>query len=234
VAAASDLKFAFDEIAARLEGEGLAVEPTYGSSGNFHAQIRHRAPFDMFLSADVEYPRDLVSQGIGGADDLFTYATGRLVVWVPAGSTLPVERDGLGALAHATRIAIANPRHAPYGRAAERALEAAGLIEALGPRLVLGDSVVQAAQFAQTGAADAGLIAKSLAVAPSMQQAGRHVDVPAGTYPPLLQGGLILPWTASRDAAERVRDFLLSAEGRGILRTYGFEPAGPDAAAPPD
>src|SRR5919106_5640554 len=161
IAAAADLKFALDDIAARLAKRQPAVrlEPTYGSSGVMHSQLRQRAPFDVFLSADVEYPRDLVSKGIGSARDLFTYATGRIVVWVPASSALPIERDGLRALAGANRIAIANPRHAPYGRSAEAALRSAGVWAAVEGKLVLGENVAQAAQFAQSGAADAGIIA---------------------------------------------------------------------------
>src|SRR5918992_86335 len=162
VAAAADLKFALDDLAAQLAKRQPAIrlQPTYGSSGVMHSQLRQRAPFDVFLSADVEYPRDLVSRGIGSSRDLFRYATGRIVVWVPASSRLPVERDGLRALAGANRIAIANPRHAPYGRAAEAALRSAGVWAAVEGKLVLGENVAQAAQFVQSGAADAGIIAK--------------------------------------------------------------------------
>jgi len=138
VAAASDLKFALDEVIERLAARhpSIRVEPTYGSSGNFHAQIRQRAPFDLFLSADIDYARDLVSRGLGDERDLFTYAEGHLVVWVPNRSTLPIEREGLQALERARRIAIANPRHAPYGRAAAAAMRAAGLWPRLESRLV--------------------------------------------------------------------------------------------------
>jgi molybdate transport system substrate-binding protein len=224
IAAAADLKFALDDIAARLAKRQppIRVQPTYGSSGVMHSQLRQRAPFDVFLSADVEYPRDLVAKGIGSVRDLFPYAIGRLVVWVPASSALRVERDGLRALAGARRIAIANPRHAPYGRAAEAALRDAGVWAAVEPKLVLGENVAQAAQFAQSGAADAGIIAKSVATAPAMREAGRSWDVPQEAYPPLTQGGLILPWAISREAAARFRDYLLSDEGRQVLASYGF------------
>jgi molybdate transport system substrate-binding protein len=228
VAAASDLKFALDDIAQRLARTrpALAVRPTYGSSGVVHAQLRQQAPYDVFLSADIEYPRDLVSRGIGAERDLFTYAVGRLVAWIPESSPLAIERDGLRALAAARRVAIANPRHAPYGRAAEAALRHAGVWDVVSGRLALGENVAQAAQFVQSGAADAGLIAKSVAVVPAMQRAGRSWDVPEGFHPPLVQGGLILPWARSRDAAARLRDYLLSAEGRQVLASYGFGPAG--------
>jgi molybdate transport system substrate-binding protein len=224
VGAAADLKFALDDIAARLAKRQPAIrlEPTYGSSGVMHSQLLQRAPFDVFLSADVEYPRDLVSNGIGSARDLFTYATGRIVVWLPASSALAVERDGLRALAGARRIAIANPRHAPYGRAAEVALRNADVWAAVERKLALGENVAQAAQFVQSGAADAGIIAKSLAVAPAMRNGGRSWDIPLDAYPPLTQGGLILPWANFREAAVRLRDYLLSDEGRQVLASYGF------------
>jgi molybdate transport system substrate-binding protein len=224
VAAAADLKFALDEAIARLAAHepSLRIQTTYGSSGSMHAQLRQRAPYDLYLSADIEFPRDLVSKGIGSSADLFTYATGRIVVWVPAASKLAVERDGLRALEAAARIAIANPRHAPYGRAAEAAMRRAGIWERVRRRLVLGENVAQTAQFVQSGAADAGIIAKSLAVTPAMRSSGRFWDIPEDMHPPLTQGGLILPWAASRRAAEQLRDVLLSPEGRDILAAYGF------------
>lgn len=224
VAAASDLKFALDDAVRQFTAKNPAirVEPTYGSSGTFHAQLRQRAPYDVFLSADVEYPRDLVARGVGAEPDLFVYAIGHLVVWVPGRSTLPLDREGLAALRGAGRVAIGNPRHAPYGRAAEAALRRAGLWEVLQPRLVLGESVAQTAQFVQSGAADAGVIAKSFAVAPAMRAAGRFWEVPADGYPEMRQGGLVLPWAASRESALRLRDFLLGPEGRALLSAYGF------------
>ncbi len=224
VAAAADLKPVLDEAARRLASRqpAIAIEPTYGSSGNMHAQLRQRAPFDVFLSADIEYPRDLVAQGIGAKGDLFTYAVGRIVLWVPRASTLPIERDGLRALEKASRIAIANPLHAPYGRAAEAAMRQAGIWNGLQSRVVLGESVAQAAQFVQSGAADAGVIAKSLALTAALSAAGRFVDVPESAHPPIVQGGLILPWASSREAAIRLRDFLGSDEGRELLSSSGF------------
>ena len=226
VAAAADLKFALDEAAVRLARRrpALRLEATYGSSGSMHAQLRQRAPYDIYLSADIDYPRDLVAKGVGVPGDLFTYATGRLVVWVPATSGLPIERDGVRALAGASRIAIANPRHAPYGRAAEAALRRAGIWDRVRGRLVLGENVAQAAQFVQSGAADAAIIARSLAVAPALAASGRFRDVPADMHPPLVQGGLILPWATSRAAAEQLRDFLLGREGRELLTAFGFDP----------
>jgi molybdate transport system substrate-binding protein len=187
-----------------------------------HAQLSQRAPFDLFLSADVDYPRDLISKGIGTDRDLFVYAIGRIVVWVPKSSRLPIERDGIRALEGATRVAIANPLHAPYGRAAEAAMRQAGIWDRLSGRLVLGENVAQAAQFVQSGGAEAGIIARSLALAPAMRGTGRHWDVPQEMHPRLLQGGLVLPWAVSRDVTMRLRDFLVSDEGRQLLESYGF------------
>ena len=149
-------------MAARLvrQQPSIRVETTFGSSGSMHAQLRQRAPYDVYLAANVDYPRDLVSQGIGSDGDLFTYAVGRIVLWVPNRSTLAIERAGLSALVGAARIAIANPRHAPYGKAAEAALRSAGVWSSVSRKLALGQNVAQAAQFLQSGAADAGIIAK--------------------------------------------------------------------------
>jgi len=224
VAAAADLKFALDDVAAQLASRqpAIRVAATYGSSGSMHAQLRQRAPYDVYLSADIAYPRDLVSRGIGVESDLFTYAVGRIVVWVPNRSILPVERDGLGALLGAVRVAIANPRHAPYGKAAETALRGTGLWDDVSRKLVLGENVAQAAQFAQSGAVDAGIIAKSLALAPAMRAAGRFWEVPARAYPSLTQAGLILPWAVSRAGANGLRDYLLSVDGQQLLASHGF------------
>lgn len=224
IAAASDLKFALDDVVARFveRHPHIRVEPTYGSSGNFHAQLQQRAPFDIFLSADIDYARDLVSRGVGATSDVFAYATGRLVVWVRRDSPLPIEREGLSALRGARRIAIANPRHAPYGRAAEAALRNAGLWSALEARLVLGENIAQAAQFVQSGAADAGVIAKSLALAPAMSGSGRLKELPSSSHPEIRQGGLLLPWAQSREAAVAFREFLLSADGGAILARHGL------------
>jgi molybdate transport system substrate-binding protein len=226
VAAASDLKPALDEIVKRLAAArpSLTIQPTYGSSGSMHAQLRQRAPYDVFLSADVDYPRDLVSRGVGTEKDLFIYAVGHLVVWVPTSSTLALERDGLRGLSSARRVAIANPRVAPYGRAAEAALRSAGVWPAVSQRLVLGENVAQAAQFAQSGGADAAIVGRSTALAPVLRESGRAWRIPENAYPPIRQAGLITPWTAARDAAVQFRDYLLTGEGRQVLAAYGFDP----------
>ena len=173
IAAAADLNFALPEIARefRITDPAVELEIAYGSSGNFFAQIGNRAPFDIFLSADVEYPRKLSSSGIGPADSVFTYAVGRIVVWVPAGSPL----DPKTALRDpgVKHIAIANPQHAPYGRAAEAALRTMGLYQSVAPKLVLGENIAQTLQFVESGAADTGIVALSLALAPPARASGR-------------------------------------------------------------
>lgn len=224
VAAASDLRFVIDDAVRDLavRRPPLIVQPTYGSSGSLHAQLQQRAPFDVFLSADLAYPADLVKRGVGTSGDLFTYAVGSLVIWTPNGSTLPVDRQGLRALEQARHVAIANPALAPYGRAARTALVRAGLWERMQPRLVFGENIAQAAQFVESGAADAGLLSKSLAFAAPMQRRGRWWPVPESAHEPLVQGGLILPGARSRPAAEVLRDYLLGENGRRLLSRHGF------------
>lgn len=228
VAAAADLKFALDELAVafRVARPDVALKVTHGSSGNFFAQLDNQAPFDVFLSADADYPRRLDAAGRGLPDSFFVYGIGRIVLWVPQGSALDLDGLGLRALLdpRVRRVAIANPRHAPYGRAAEAALRHYRLYDAVKPKLVLGENVAQAAQFAWSGAADAGIVALSLAAAPAMGAAGRFVEVPLEAYPRLEQGGLILRWAKDADAARAFRLFLLAEQGRAVLGRYGFLP----------
>lgn len=219
IAAASDLQFALAEAGKQFHQAhpqaDVAID--YGSSGNFYAQIRNGAPFDMFLSADVQYPRLLAQQGLARADSVFIYAAGRLAVWVPSFSSL----DPSTALRDPTvrRIAIANPQHAPYGRAAEAALRHMGLYEALEKKLVLGENISQTLQFVQSGAADVGLVALSLAVAPAVRSQGRYWEVPLDAYPKMEQGGVILKDSA---VAREFRAWLLAPAGRRLLKQYGF------------
>lgn len=230
VAAAADLKFALEEIVRefRAARPDVAVEVAYGSSGNFTSQIESGAPFDLFLSADVEYVRQLSAQGLTVPGSEFVYAVGRLVLWIPRASRLDGSQ-GLSVLrGPAVRtIAIANPRHAPYGRAAEAALRALGVYAEVQPKLVLGDNVAQAAQFVQSGAADAGIIALSLALAPALASEGRYFEVPASAYPRLEQGGVVLKAAKDPAAARALRDFVLEDRGRAVLERWGFLAPGP-------
>lgn len=226
IAAASDLKFALDELATefRAAHPEIGVRITYGSSGNFFAQLQNRAPFDLYFSADIDYPRKLAVAGHALDGDVFSYAVGRLVVWVPATSPIDVEALGIQSLVTpgARKVAIANPRHAPYGVAAVAAMRSLGVYDAVEPRLVWGENIAQTAQFVQSGAADIGIVALALAVAPQMREAGRFWEIPLESYPRMEQGGLILKWTRSPEAARTFRDFVLGERGRAILRRYGF------------
>lgn len=230
IAAAADLKWALEEVKAAFEKErpGLGCALTFGSSGNFYTQLAQRAPFDLFLSADVDYPRRLVEAGLGVKDSLFVYGIGHLVLWVPAGSAVPLEKLGLQAAAHPTvrRLAMANPRHAPYGRAAEGALRSAGLYDAVKGRLILGENVSQAAQFVETGNADLGLIALSLALSPRMKGQGRFWKVPQDQHPVLEQGGVILAWAQDPEAARAFKAFLTGPSGVAILSACGLAAPG--------
>jgi molybdate transport system substrate-binding protein len=226
VAAAADLKFALDEIIESFhwQHQDIKAEVTYGSSGNFYAQLSNRAPFDIYFSADVDYPRKLIEQGLADRETEFLYAVGRIVVWVPRRSTIDLERLGIQALLDPSvrKIAIANPKHAPYGRAAEAAMRKFGVYDQVQDRFVLGENIAQTAQFIQTGAADIGIIALALALAPALRQEGRHWEVPLDAYPQMNQGGVILPWAKDMAAARALRAFVLAPEGKAVLRRYGF------------
>jgi molybdate transport system substrate-binding protein len=225
VAAAADLKFAMDDLVVAFgkAHPDIVVSVSYGSSGNFLSQIKNGAPFDLFYSADIEYPRRLAEAGLAPKGSEFLYAVGRIVVWVPTASRIRVER-GLEALTapEVRRIAIANPTHAPYGRAAEAALRKFGIYDAVKDRLVFGENVAQTAQFVQSGAADAGIIALSLAIASALAKEGRYFEVPLDAYPRMDQGGIVLNRTRDPEAARAFRDFVLGAEGRATLKRYGF------------
>lgn len=228
IAAAADLRYALDDVVKgfRQQHGGARIEPTYGSSGMFYSQLLNRAPFDLYLSADVQYPRKLAEQGliIPGSD--FTYAEGRIVLWTSNGSGIDIERLQMDALRQAAvkHIAIANPTHAPYGRAAEAALRSLGIYDVVKTKLVMGENIAQTFQMAQSGAAEVGIVALSLAIAPGAAGQGHYWEVPRDAYPRIQQGGAILKWTREPETAQAFRAFLLSPEGRAILKRYGFSP----------
>jgi molybdate transport system substrate-binding protein len=230
VAAAADLKVAFADIVVAFERQNpnVKVEVTYGSSGNFYSQLSSRAPFDLFLSADLDYPRRLVEQGLAAPNSEFSYAVGGLVVWVRNASPIAVEKLGIEALLDPSvrKIAIANPRHAPYGRAAEAAMKNLRVYENVKDKLVYGENIIQTAQFVQSGAADIGLISHSLAAAAPLRDEGRGWEVPADSHPSLEQGGVILSWAQDRQTAEALRSFILGDSGKEILHRYGFRSPG--------
>lgn len=230
IAAAADLQPVMREITARFEKQtGSQVKLVFGSSGNFFAQLQNGAPFDLFLSADIDYPRKLEAAGLAEPGSLYEYATGKIVLWVP--ENFPVSLDkGLVALADSQirRVAVANPAHAPYGRAAEAALKKAGVWEQVSSKLVLGENISQTAQFAYSGNADAAILALSLVRAPAMKGKGKYIVIPAEMYPPLYQGAVVIKKSAHKSLALRFVEFLKTPDARSLFTQYGFEE--PDTA----
>jgi molybdate transport system substrate-binding protein len=225
IAAASDLNFAFKELTAAFEKRTVhRVRLSTGSSGNFYAQIRNGATFDLYFSADVGYPKKLEEEGLTVPGSLYRYAVGRIVVWVPARSPLAVEKLGMEVLLEPSvkKIAIANPKHAPYGRAAVAAMQHFKVHDRVKDKLVLGENISQAAQFVESGAADAGIIALSLALAPVMKGVGRYWEIPAAAHAPLEQGAVILKNAKDREAAALFLEFVKGPQGRAIMSRYGF------------
>src|SRR5271167_1989622 len=195
VAAAADLSAALQEVAANYEKKtGVAVKLSFGASGALTQQIQNGAPFDVFFSADMDYPRQLIAGGQAEGSTLYRYAVGRLVLWVPKDSPLDVEHKGMDVLLDPSvkKIAIANPQHAPYGRAAAAALQHYGLYEKVKARLVLGENVSQAAQFVESGNVQAGFVALAHAEAPAMRGKGKYWVVPAEAHPQLDQGVVLI------------------------------------------
>jgi molybdate transport system substrate-binding protein len=224
VAAASDLQSVLPAVAAQFAKEtGQNVGVTYGSSGNFFAQIQNGAPFDVFLSADSDYPRRLDRAGLADRGTIVTYARGRIVLWTRMDSGIDLG-PGLAMLRgdKVRRIAIANPEHAPYGRAAVAALQADGVYERVRSKLVLGENISQTAQFAASGSADVGLIALSLALTPALKDAGRYVDIPETSYPPIEQAAIVLAASRQKPLARQFVDFLRTPAVMRLLESYGF------------
>lgn len=225
VAAAADLNPALNEIAQHFQkSKGTHVKVSFGASGALTQQIQNGAPFDVFFSADMDYPRQLIGQGQADAASLFQYSLGKLVLWVPASSSLDVEHKGMDILLDSSvkKIAIANPQHAPYGRAALTALKHAGLYDRVADRLVLGENVSQAAQFAESGNAQAGFVALAHAMSPAIKNMGKFWIVPADYYPPLQQGVVIITRSQNKTEANAFLNYVKTKEASEVLRKYGF------------
>jgi molybdate transport system substrate-binding protein len=223
IAAASDLQAALPEIVRAFEGSApVRVTVSYGSSGTFFAQIQNGAPFDLFLSADMDYPRQLAKAGLADASTLQQYATGHLVLWARRESKLDLSR-GLAALtdARVRRVAIANPKYAPYGRAAVAALRSARLYDTVQAKLVMGESLAQAAQLVESGNADIGLLSRSLALGPALQAEGIYGDVRA-PYPAIEQAGIIVKTSREPALARAFMAFLRRDDTGRQLERFGF------------
>ncbi len=228
LAAAADLKFALDEIVSLFSKDHpeARVETVYGSSGKFYAQIQQGAPYDLFFSADVAYPLALSRAGLASSE-VHPYGMGRLALWSATGDVTKMTLAGLADPA-VGKIAMANPRHAPYGQRAEEALRAAGVWERVEPRLVFGENVAQAAQFVQTGNAQYGIIALSLARSPELSQHGSYALIPDTLHQPLQQGFVITRRSVGKPLAQRFARFIQGKAARAIMTRYGF--ALPDQA----
>jgi molybdate transport system substrate-binding protein len=225
VAAAADLNSVLTELSAKYKSHsGKEVRLSFGASGILTQQITNGAPFDLFFSADEEYPRQLIAEGFAERDSLYRYAIGRLVLWVPANSTLDLSGKGINVLLEPAvkEIAIANPLHAPYGRAAAAALRHFGMYEKVSDRLVLGENVSQASQFVESGNAQVGLIALSHALAPGMKDKGKYWQVPTDAYPELDQAVVILSGSRQKNQAAAFLEYVKGNEARAIFQRYGF------------
>jgi molybdate transport system substrate-binding protein len=225
IAAAADLSAVLKEAGDRYEKKtGATVKLSFGASGALTQQIQNGAPFDLFFSADMDYPRQLIAAGDADASSLYQYAVGKLVLWVPADSSLDVEHQGMNILLDPSvkKIAIANPQHAPYGRAAEAALKHSGMYDRIADRLVLGENISQAAQFVESGNAQAGFVALAHAAAPAMRGKGKYWEVPLDSYPPLAQGVVILSHSQHKKEATDFLEYMKMKEVSDLLQQYGF------------
>jgi len=226
IAAAADLVYAFKELQTIFESEhpGVSLSLTFGSSGKMFAQLQQEAPFDLFFAADANYPMRLVESGHAVRESYGLYARGQIALWVRNDFPLSVEEKKQQILLEPTvrKIAIANPEHAPYGKAAEAAFETWGIKEQVQDRLVFGDNIAQTAQFAESGAAEVGVISLSIAVSETMRNAGRYWTIPLEDYPPINQGCVMMKWAKAPEAAMQFLEYLEGPRGQAIMQNYGF------------
>jgi molybdate transport system substrate-binding protein len=222
IAAAADLKFALDEVVVLFKSTHPAaqIETIYGSSGKFSTQIRQGAPYDLYFSADIAYPRALNAEGLG-ASEVQAYGVGRIVLW---SQSRDAGKMTLADLADPSilKIAIANPEHAPYGKRAVEALKAAGIWEKAEPKLVYGENIAQTAQYVQSGNAQVGIIALSLALGPEMSGQGSYALIPDKLHQPLEQGFIVTRRAADNSLAQEFARFMTSKQARAIMSRYGF------------
>jgi molybdate transport system substrate-binding protein len=224
VAAAADLQAAMPELVAQYQQQtGKSVQVVYGSSGNFYQQIQNGAPFDLFFSANLDYAKKLDAAGLAEPGSLYEYATGKIVLWVPLSSKIDLSA-GLKALLDPAvkKVAIANPEHAPYGQAAVAAMQKAGVYDQLKSKLVMGENISQAASFVVGGAADAGIVALSLALSPNMKDKGHYAEIPPADYPAITQACVIVKASTKQAEARAFLDFVKSEWARDLLKRYGF------------
>lgn len=230
VAAASDLAFAFKDVGAVFETKtGIKPVFSFGSTGLLAKQIAEGAPFDVFAAANVSYAEEVIKAGACDAESKKLYARGRIVVWTKNSGPKAIEKlEDLTDPAF-VKIAIANPEHAPYGRAAEQAMKTAGLYDALKPKLVFGENIQQTMQFAESGNVEAAFVALSLA---TVDKAGRYLLVDDTLHKPIDQAMVVCGKTPS-EGARKFHEFVNSEEGRALMRRYGFLLPGESLASAP-
>ena len=231
VAAAADLQFAMQDVAARFQKEtGKTVKLIYGSSGNFFQQIQNGAPFDIFFSANLDYPKKLEAAGLAEPGSYYQYARGKIVIWVPKASKIDLSA-GMQALLDPSvkKIAIANPLHAPYGQAAVAAMQKGNVYEKVKDKFVLGENISQAASFVASGSAEVGILALSLALSPNMKDNGRYAEIPSDEYPPIEQACVILGSSRDKDTARQFLSFFKKPAITDLLMSYGFDVQGGSA-----
>ena len=227
VAAASDLQTVFPELARAFEREtGITVTVSFGSSGTFFAQVQNGAPFDVFFSADIDYPRQLGASGHADAATLYEYATGRIVLWTRKDTGIDVKR-GVSVLQgpNVRRIAIANPNVAPYGRAAVAALRSAGIYDAVRGKIVMGDNIAQTAQLADSGNADVAILAHSLSLGATLRASGTFAEIPTSAHPAIQQAAIVISASKNKESARRFLAYMRSADAQATLKRFGFTPA---------
>jgi molybdate transport system substrate-binding protein len=225
VATAADLQFAMQDVAARFQKEtGKTVKLIYGSSGNFFQQIQNGAPFDIFFSANLDYPKKLEAAGLAEPGSYYQYARGKIVIWVPKESKIDLSA-GMQVLLDPSvkKIAIANPLHAPYGQAAVAAMQKGNVYEKVKDKFVLGENISQAASFVASGSAEVGILALSLALSPNMKDNGRYAEIPTDEYPPIEQACVILSSSKNKEIARQFLSSLKTAATANVLRSYGFD-----------
>lgn len=228
IAAASDLQSVFPRLTEQFQRQtGHTPSVAFGSSGNFFTQIQNGAPFDLFFSADIDYPRQLEAAHLAEPGSIYEYAAGQIVLWARRDAGIDLSQ-GMAVLAdgRVRTIAIANPEHAPYGRAAVAALQHEGLYDRVKAKLVLGENISQAAQFVQSGAADVGIVALSLTVTAEARSFGVSYEIPSNAYPPIDQAVVIVASSKNKDLARQFIAFLHQPDVVRTLEGYGFRLAG--------
>jgi len=225
VAAAADLRPALEEIVGRFQAQsGAKVSVSYGSSGNFFQQIQSGAPFDLFFSANLDYPKKLEASALTVPGSYYEYARGKIVLLVQSGSTLDIKQGSKILLDPSVKkISIADPNHAPYGQAAVAALQTENIYDKVSPKLVNGENISQAASFVLSGAADVGIASLSLALSPATRAKVRFWEIPQNDYPPIQQASVVLRSSKNQKLAMQFESYFQTREVKEILERYGFE-----------